>query len=99
DNAGAQIREMVDAADHFRGWNRRRGIVVFVTVGAGEIAAPDGDDVSENRMVRGAQTIGDHSPFPEFPLRGNQTSPNAGAECRHIRNRKHYYSTCPIYHL
>src|SRR5215471_14004993 len=49
DDRYAESGEFVDAREHFGERNRLRGVVKFVAVSAGEIAAPDRDDLSEHR--------------------------------------------------
>ena len=40
-------------------------IVVLVAVRAGEVAAPDGDDVGQDGVPGGEQAFGDHPQFAE----------------------------------
>jgi hypothetical protein len=49
--------------------------VKFVTVGAGEIAATDGNDMRQDRMSRGQQALGNHFPFSQTPLYKENSSP------------------------
>ena len=51
DERGAQRRQLVHAAVHLIQRNRIREIVVLIAVGAGEIAAPHGNDVDLNWVV------------------------------------------------
>ena len=63
DDAGAQLAELVDAAQHLRERHRVRGLVVLVAVGAGEVAAAHGNDLRQDGMRRVEQTPRDHSHF------------------------------------
>src|SRR5579864_6132406 len=49
-HGSAERREAVNAAEHLLQRHRLREIVEFVAIGAGEIAAADGNDVREKRM-------------------------------------------------
>ena len=54
-DAGAQFAEMVDAAVHLFGWHGRGKIVIFVAISTSQIAAANGDDVSQDWMFRGEE--------------------------------------------
>ena len=43
----AQVGQLIDALKHLLGGDRLREIVEFVAIGAGQIAAADGDDVRQ----------------------------------------------------
>ena len=61
DDGGTQCGQKVEAlADGFER-HRLGAIVVFVAVGAGQVAAPHGDDVGQDGMVRGDQAFRDHA--------------------------------------
>jgi signal transduction histidine kinase len=63
DDGSAQRGQHVEALAH--GFERHRfgAIVVFVAVGAGQIAAAHGDDMRQDGMVRGNQSLVDHAQF------------------------------------
>ena len=44
-DAEAERRQVVDAAQHVRRGYRRREVVIFIAIFAGQVAAADGDDV------------------------------------------------------
>ena len=56
-----KFAEAVDAAQHFSGVHRLREIVEFVAIRAGQIAAADRNDVHQQRMPRGRETLGEHA--------------------------------------
>ena len=70
DDGGFQVCQSVDAPDHFIRWHRRRKIVVFVTVGASQIAFACGNDVSQNDVLGGSQSTNNHLGFspPQLEL-------------------------------
>ena len=51
-DGSSEFGQLVDAAEHDFERDGLREIVVLVAVFAGEVAAPNGDDVREQRMVR-----------------------------------------------
>src|SRR5947209_5735263 len=53
----SQVGQFIDSPNHYFGLNRFGKVVVFVTVSAGEIAAPNRYDMGENRMVRRPQSF------------------------------------------
>ena len=69
-DAGAQFTEFVDAAKHFVRRYRRRGFVKLVAVSAGQITAPDWNDLGRDWMMLGGHGSGKHLCFapaaPEF---------------------------------
>ena len=52
DDRRAELGELVDAAQHHVGRDRRRHLVVLVAVAAVDVAAADRDDLHEQRMGR-----------------------------------------------
>jgi hypothetical protein len=43
-------------------------VVVFIAVGAGEVAAAHGNDVGHDGMVRGGQSLGNHPHLTDAPV-------------------------------
>jgi len=80
----AQGCEFIHAAVHFFQRNGIRKIVVFIAVGAGEIAAPHGDYVDLNGMVGGKQTLRDHFEFAKSTVRGPQPAPDPEFQVCHV---------------
>lgn len=68
DDAGFELAEEFDAMDHRIERDGLGEIVVFVAVGAGEIAAPDGDDVRHDRMIRIQRAFYHQFGFPKPPV-------------------------------
>ena len=69
-------------------------IVVLVAVGAGEIAAPHGNDVRQDGMVGGRQPLGDHQPLARAAMHRVPSTPETNTEIWHSwRGRRTYYST------
>src|ERR1700691_710557 len=60
DYGRAQRTELVDAAKHFFRWHRLRKIVELVAVGAGQVAAPHGNNVSQQRMLGRGKSARSH---------------------------------------
>ena len=56
----AQPRQVVDALAHGRQRHRRRVLVVFVAIGARQVAAADRNDLRQDRMTRGLETARQH---------------------------------------
>jgi hypothetical protein len=78
DQRGAEFGQAVDATMHFLDWHRRGNVVVLVAVGAGEIAAPHGDDMHLDGMVGGNEPLRDHLEFAKGPARGHHPPPHPG---------------------
>ena len=72
-NGRADFAQPVDPANHFRGVHRLRKIVKFVAVRAGQIAAPDRNDMHEQRMARGEQSPDDAAQFAGARAPGPQS--------------------------
>jgi len=79
-NGRADFAQAVDPANHFRGFHRLRKIVKFVAVGAGQIAAPDRNDMHKQRMARGDQSMDDAAQFAGARAPGPQPPPRFRAE-------------------
>ena len=52
DDSGAKIGQAIDPPEHGLEWHGRGSLVVFIAIGAIQVAAPDGHDLCQNR-VRG----------------------------------------------
>ena len=76
DHGGAQSGQMVDPTHHILDGHRRRDLVELVAVGAGKVAAADGDEVGQHRMPGGKQGFGNHAPFPDTPVRRQECPAN-----------------------
>ena len=64
--------------------NRLGKIVVFVAVFASQIAAADGNDVRQQRMVRGGKCPRDHARPAEIAVERLQTAAQIGRAGRHV---------------
>src|SRR5262245_26456475 len=69
DGSCAQRGEQADTAQHDRRGYRLGKVVVLTTVGAGEVATAYGDDLREDRLIRGLQRCRDQSRFPDLSAR------------------------------
>ena len=76
DDRRAEGSEAVDAAEHLVERDGLREIVVFVAIGARQIAAPYGNDVREQRMLGREQRLGNHAPASRGAVRREQFSPD-----------------------
>jgi hypothetical protein len=83
DNRGTETAEVVDALEHDFGVNRAGGVVVFVTVGASEIAAADGDDVRHDGVAGVSGAPGEHSDLAQPALQRRPVPPRAETMVRH----------------
>src|SRR5579859_5469015 len=81
---GAQGSQLVHATIHLFQWNWIREIVIFIAIGAGEIAAPHGNDVDLNWMVRRKQTLRDHFEFAKSAVRGLEPAPDPEFQVCHV---------------
>jgi hypothetical protein len=79
-NGRPDFAQPVDPANHFRGVHRLRKIVKLIAVGAGQIAAPDRNDVHEQGMPRGEQSPDDAAQFAGARAPGSQSPARFGAE-------------------
>ena len=70
DDAGAQAGQHFDPAQHLGGGHGIGDFVVLVAVGAGEIAAPHGDDVRQDGVVLGFDGPGYHARLAHAALVG-----------------------------
>src|SRR5438034_2798557 len=65
---------MVDAPQHLRGWDRRRRLIVFVAVLAGEIAPADRNDLRGNGMAGGCESFRRQTELTRFSRPLNTTA-------------------------
>lgn len=67
-----QIREPVDSPDHLIRRYGRRKIVVLIAISTRQVAAPNGNDMSEQNVPSGRQSSNDHLEFapPQLELVG-----------------------------
>jgi hypothetical protein len=70
DHGCAQRGQLIDAAEHFFGVDGLREIVELVAVGAGQVAATDGDDVSEQWMIGGGECARGHGRSAQVAVEG-----------------------------
>src|SRR5262249_9487955 len=66
DDGGAELSELVDPLIHQLRGNRLGEVIELITVLAGKIAAPDGNDVGEQRMVNRNQCAHNFSRAPHI---------------------------------
>ena len=83
DDRGAQAAEVVDALEHDFGVDRTGDVVVFVAVGAGEVAAADGDDVRHDGVAAMSGAPGEHSDLAQPALQRRPVAPRAETMVRH----------------
>ena len=76
-NAGAQCDKSIDAMTDVRRRDRRRTVVVLVTVGAREVTAPDGDEMCRDWPVAKAQRPHQHASLAESPIGSPKTPPQS----------------------
>jgi len=75
DDGGSQVGQAAKPlAHHFERYGFGM-VVVFVAVGAREIAAAHGNDVRHDGMVRGGQPLGDHPNLTDAPVQAVPDSP------------------------
>src|SRR5580700_2124673 len=82
DDGGSHGPQAVDPLEHFFGRNGIRNVVEFVAIGAGQVAAPRGDDVRQQRMALGRESSHYHAYLADLAMRGQKFSSNCLA-CRH----------------
>jgi len=82
DHGSAQIAQLIHPPQHLFGRHGLRKIIELVAVGAGQIAAPDRDQMRQQRMVRRHHGLQDlpqsmNVPFRRLKLLGrrNATDP------------------------
>jgi hypothetical protein len=85
DDAGAKVRQKIDAPKHLIDRDGFGEVIELVAVGTSEIATADGHDMSKNRMVGGRNAAGEHAPFANSARHASHASLQSGSECRHIR--------------
>ena len=72
-DARAQSGQSIDAPKQVGGRNWRRVVVVLVAVRARQVAAPDGDEMGVDGLVREPECPDQHSDLAEAPLRFSNT--------------------------
>ena len=75
DDGGPKIGQAVQPLTHHLQRHRLGMVVVFVAVGARQIAAAHGNDVRHDGMVRGGQPLGDHPNLTDAPVQAAPGSP------------------------
>jgi len=63
DDSRAERGQAIDAAEHHFQRKGLREIVELVAVSAGEIAAPDGNQMRQHRVALGGEALRNHAPF------------------------------------
>src|SRR5690348_16196808 len=66
-NACTEFSKFVDTAQHGGGRDWRRVFVELVAIGAGEIAAPDGNHLGQDRVICRGHGFSEHTRFPPAP--------------------------------
>src|ERR1035438_5490565 len=92
DGAGAQFGQLIQTLVHHIEGDRLGVVVEFVAIGAGQIAAAHGDDVRQNRVVRGGDSPADHPEFPNAAADRLPTPPEMQERVRHTA-KSFYYNT------
>src|ERR1700693_5988137 len=66
----------VDSREHLIRRNRVRKIIEFIAIRAGEIAAANWNDVHQQGMLCGSESLGDHAPLAHLSMDGEQSASN-----------------------
>ena len=66
DDAGAEPRQVVDAAEHLFDRDGLGDLIVLIAVGAGEIAEAHGHDLRHDDVVGRGEGMGDGRDLPDF---------------------------------
>jgi len=74
DHRGTKRSQLVHALKNGFGGNRLGKVIEFVAVFAGQIAAPDGNDVGQQGMVGRGQRVRDHPRSPEVAVERLQSA-------------------------
>ena len=85
-DAGAQVGQLVDPGDHHLGRDGLREIVVFVAVGAGQIAAADGNNVRHDGMARGGCPLNHDASFAKPTRQGFPSATQSKSRLSHRYN-------------
>ena len=75
DDRTAHVRQEIQALLHLVQRHRRREIVVFIAIGAGQVASPSRDDMHEEGMLRGNQRLRDRAHFAHARVEEAQRAP------------------------
>jgi len=81
-----QLGQLVDAAEQGLQRHRLRDRVELVAVGASQVAAPHGDEMRQDGMVRREQTLGDHLPLAEAAMHRVDLAPGSDGICGHVQS-------------
>lgn len=87
DSGDAELGAAVDAAVNGREGDGLGEGVVFVAAGAGEVAAPDRDEMGENGVIREEESIKDHAEFPGAPVEPFPSASERSPRFRHSPRR------------
>ena len=83
DDRGAERGQLVEPFQHYVGRNGRREVIVLVTVGAGEIAPADGNDVRHHGVIGRRDAFEQHAPLARAPVQGPDVSAEFKSQVRH----------------
>ncbi len=83
DDGGAQLGQPVKPLEHHVFGDRLGAIVVLITVGAGEIAAANGNDVRHHRVPGGERSLQDQPEFPQAPFQRADVPAKMESRVRH----------------
>ena len=72
---GAERRQQIDAVEHLLQRDGLGEIVELVAVGAGKIAAADGNQVRQDRVALGGKPFGNHAPLAQARVPEPKFSP------------------------
>ncbi len=86
-DAGAETRQMVDAAQHLRQWDRVRDLVELIAIGAGEVAATHGHNMRHIGMAGRGQGMADRGQLADssggcLRAAGHAAASRWGTRCR-----------------
>ena len=84
DQRGTQTMQMVDALQHYVNINWLGKIVEFVAIGARQIAASHGNQVSLDNMIGVQKPMRNEAKFPSAPTERNPIAPYPEGHIGHI---------------
>src|SRR5258708_34746404 len=87
EDVSAEVGQTVHAVDHDVGGDGRRVVVVLVAIGAGEIAAANGDDVRHDGMDGPHRAARDRTEFPQTERETFPPTPNPNGRVSHAAFR------------
>ena len=85
-DGSSEISQQVDAPQHLGGGHGSRHRVELVAVGAGKVAAPDGHDVSDDRVMRGVHSARKEARLPQPTAYGTLPAPESTREVPPLRH-------------